>query len=59
MSVSEIEHLISLLAKLPGLGPRSARRVALHLLKKPDQIMLPLAEAIQSTASTISNCDTC
>ena len=59
MSVSEIEHLISLLAKLPGLGPRSARRVALHLLKKPDQIMLPLAEVIQSTASTISNCDTC
>jgi|TARA_B100000029_G_scaffold199718_1_gene198055 recombination protein RecR len=59
MSVSEIEHLISILAKLPGLGPRSARRVALHLLKKPDQIMLPLAEVIQSTASTISNCGVC
>jgi recombination protein RecR len=59
MSVSEIEHLISILAKLPGLGPRSARRVALHLLKKPDQIMLPLAEVIQSNLDTIDPCRIC
>ena len=39
----EIERLIALLAKLPGLGPRSARRVALHLLKKRDALMSPLA----------------
>ena len=42
----EIERLIALLAKLPGLGPRSARRVALHLLKKRDALMRPLAEAL-------------
>jgi len=41
----EIEKLIQLLAKLPGLGPRSARRVALHLIKKKDQLLVPLAEA--------------
>ena len=43
----EIERLIQLLARLPGLGPRSARRAALTLIKKRDQLMVPLAEAVQ------------
>ena len=42
----EIERLIQLLAKLPGLGPRSARRAALHLIKKKDQLLVPLADAM-------------
>ncbi|MEE8501700.1 MAG: recombination protein RecR, partial [Kiloniellales bacterium] len=42
MAVSEIERLIELLARLPGLGPRSGRRAVLHLLKKRESLMLPL-----------------
>jgi len=44
----EIERLIQLLARLPGLGPRSARRAALHLIKKREQLMSPLADAIET-----------
>lgn len=55
----EIERLIALLAKLPGLGPRSARRVALHLLKKRDALMSPLAEALAEAADKITACSTC
>ncbi|WP_420430957.1 recombination mediator RecR [Hyphobacterium sp.] len=55
----EIERLIQLLAKLPGLGPRSARRVALHLLKKREALMGPLAEALSNAADKISACSTC
>ena len=43
----EIERLIQLLARLPGLGPRSARRAALHLIKKREQLMAPLPAALQ------------
>ena len=57
--MSSLEHLISLLAKLPGLGPRSARRVALHLLKKKEALMLPLAEALKNTANDIRACSDC
>ena len=42
----EILKMIELIAKLPGLGPRSARRAALHLLKRKDQLLLPLADAL-------------
>ena len=55
----EIERLISLLAKLPGLGPRSARRAALDLIKKRDGLMRPLASAIAEAAEKISTCITC
>ena len=44
----EIERLIQLLARLPGLGPRSARRAALHLIKKREQLMAPLSAALQT-----------
>ena len=55
----EIERLISLLAKLPGLGPRSARRAALALIKKRDGLMRPLAGAMAEAADKISTCGVC
>ncbi len=55
----QIERLITLLAKLPGLGPRSARRVALYLLKRRDPLMIPLAEALSEAAEKIVPCSEC
>jgi recombination protein RecR len=55
----EIERLIQLLARLPGLGPRSARRAALHLIKKRDQLMAPLASAMQTAIERIAVCRAC
>jgi len=55
----EIERLIQLLARLPGLGPRSARRAALFLIKKREQIMAPLAAAMQEALEKIAICRTC
>src|SRR3712207_798025 len=51
-----IEHLIGLLARLPGLGRRSARRAVLKMLMRPDQQMLPLAEALQKAAEAVRPC---
>ena len=55
----EIERLIQLLARLPGLGPRSARRAALFLIKKREQIMGPLASALQTALEKIQICSVC
>jgi recombination protein RecR len=55
----EIERLIQLLARLPGLGPRSARRAALFLIKKREQIMGPLAAALQTAIEKIEVCKVC
>ena len=55
----EIERLIQLLARLPGLGPRSARRAALFLIKKREQIMAPLASALQTALEKIQICSVC
>ncbi len=55
----EIERLIALLAKLPGLGPRSARRAALALLKRREQLLLPLTEAMADAGSRVRACQTC
>ena len=55
----EIERLIQLLAKLPGLGPRSARRAALHLVKKREQLLGPLSEAMAVARERIVVCTTC
>ena len=55
----EIERLIQLLARLPGLGPRSARRAALHLIKKREALMTPLAAALQVAINKIEVCGTC
>lgn len=54
-----LESLIKVMARLPGLGPRSARRLALHLLKKKDTLMLPLGEQILKTAEEIRTCTEC
>lgn len=55
----EIEALIALLAKVPGLGPRSARRAALQLLKRKDALMLPLASALSEAADKVGPCSRC
>jgi recombination protein RecR len=55
----EIERLIQLLARLPGLGPRSARRAALHLIKKREQLMAPLTDALETARERIVVCKTC
>ncbi len=59
MTGPEIEQLIQLLAKLPGLGPRSARRAALHLIKRREALMAPLARALAQTAESIRACGVC
>ncbi|THF48887.1 recombination mediator RecR [Allorhizobium terrae] len=55
----EIEKLIQLLAKVPGLGPRSARRAALHLIKKREQLMGPLAQAMGDAHAKVKICSCC
>ena len=57
--MDSLETLIKLISRLPGLGPRSARRLALHLLKKKDVLMIPLGEQMLTTAENIKTCSTC
>jgi recombination protein RecR len=57
--MKSLESLITLLAKLPGLGPRSARRIALHLIKDNRQFMMQLAETIHAVAEEIKTCAEC
>ncbi len=59
MPASDIETLIKLLAKLPGLGPRSARRAALHLIKRRESLMDPLARALADAAQNTRTCSNC
>ncbi|MEX2452020.1 MAG: recombination mediator RecR [Rhodospirillales bacterium] len=56
---NDIDKLIQLLAKLPGLGPRSARRAALYLIKRREAIMTPLAAALETAAASIKTCSAC
>ena len=58
-SNEEIDKLILLLSKLPGFGPKSAGRVVLHLLKRKDQLMKPLSEALMNASEKIVNCEIC
>ncbi|HWT61649.1 MAG TPA: recombination mediator RecR [Ochrobactrum sp.] len=55
----EIERLIQLLARVPGLGPRSARRAALHLIKKKEALLIPLGGAMQDAAEKVRICSCC
>ncbi|WP_196259404.1 recombination mediator RecR [Pelagibacterium limicola] len=55
----EIEQLIQLLSRLPGLGPRSARRAVLHLIKKKEQLMVPLSAALDRAVEAVRVCETC
>lgn len=59
MAVSDIDRLIQILARLPGLGPRSARRAVLFLIKKREALLLPLIQALQDVASSIKPCSIC
>lgn len=59
MAGVEIERLIQFLSRLPGLGPRSARRAALHLLKRREALMDPLARAMAEAAQAIKSCTVC
>lgn len=57
--MNDLEKLISYIAKLPGVGKRSSRRVALHLLKNKENLMLPLASSLNLAAQNIKACETC
>ena len=57
--VSEVERLVQLLARLPGLGPRSARRVVLHLVKRSESLLQPLAQALADVAAKVRTCSRC
>jgi recombination protein RecR len=59
MEHDPVEHLIGLLAKLPGLGRRSARRAVLRMLMQPEQAMLPLAAALRDAAAAVRRCRLC
>lgn len=58
-SGAELERLIQLLAKLPGLGPRSARRAVLYLVKKKDTLLVPLARALDDVVEHVTTCSEC
>jgi recombination protein RecR len=59
MGGPEVERLIGLLARLPGMGPRSARRIALRLLQEPETRMVPLATALTAAARAVRPCSRC
>ncbi len=59
MATRELDQLIQLLARLPGLGPRSARRLTLHLLKQREALMMRLAAALESAAREVRECAQC
>ena len=58
-STRDIDNLIEMMAKLPGLGPRSARRAVLHLVRKRALLLAPLADLMQTVASTVRECLNC
>lgn len=58
-SISDIENLIALMAKLPGMGPRSARRAVLHLIRKRGLLLTPLADSMSQVAATARECLNC
>lgn len=57
--MSDIDRLIQALAKLPGLGPRSARRAALYMLERRETVLAPLVQALASTVETVRTCSRC
>ncbi|MEK0082508.1 recombination mediator RecR [Benzoatithermus flavus] len=59
MAAVEIDRLVRLLSRLPGLGPRSAQRAALAMLKRRDTLMLPLADALRACAEAVHPCSRC
>ena len=59
MSQDELQKLINLISRLPGIGQRSAQRIALYLIKNKQELMLPLAERVKETASAVKKCTNC
>ena len=59
MESSEIKLLINLMSKIPGLGPRSARRAVLALIQNPQKKLIPLADSMLKTAKQIKLCNVC
>ena len=59
MPQDELQKLINLISRLPGIGQRSAQRIALYLIKNKQELMLPLGESIRETAAAVKKCDTC
>ena len=58
-NINEIDDLIKIIAKLPGLGPKSAKRIVLKLINNQDQLVKPLAKALASVYKNISRCKIC
>ena len=59
MAESPVEHLIRQIARLPGLGPRSARRIVLYLLQRRESVLYPLVSALQTLQTSVTQCETC
>ena len=59
MSQDELQKLINLISRLPGIGQRSAQRIALYLIKNKQELMLPLAESVKDTAAVVKKCTNC
>ena len=59
MSQDELQKLINLISRLPGIGQRSAQRIALYLIKNKQELMLPLAESVKDTATAVKKCNNC
>ncbi len=59
MAAAEIEELVSALARLPGLGPRSARRAVLQMLRKRETVLAPIAAALAKVSERLATCSTC
>ncbi|MFN7038143.1 MAG: recombination mediator RecR [Alphaproteobacteria bacterium] len=59
MAQNEIDRLVYLFSRIPGLGPRSSRRAVLHLMKYRESLMIPLADSIRNTANSIKTCQNC
>lgn len=59
MAINDIDRLIQIVSKLPGLGPRSARRAVLHLIKRREGLMLPLIHSLETVAETVHPCSQC
>ena len=59
MSQDELQKLINLISRLPGIGQRSAQRIALYLIKNKHELMIPLGDSVKETADAVKKCDNC
>ena len=59
MAQDELQKLINLISRLPGIGQRSAQRIALYLIKNKQELMLPLGDSVKETAAKVRKCEIC